>query len=57
LQAGTCVPSSISIVIEGLVLFVAALSFAVPNRNSATVEAGRADGRAAPKPRLQGLRP
>jgi len=38
LQAGTGVPSSISLVVEGLVLFVAALSFAVSNRRSAATE-------------------
>jgi len=31
LQAGTGVPSSIATVIEGLVLFVAALAFAAPS--------------------------
>jgi general nucleoside transport system permease protein len=47
LQAGTGVPSSIAAVIEGLVLFVAALSFAAPMRRPTTT-AVRAVGERPP---------
>lgn len=57
LQAGTGVPSSISIVIEGLVLFVAALSFAASSRRTTPAEPKPVDGRATVEPRLQELGP
>jgi simple sugar transport system permease protein len=55
LQAGTGVPSSISTVIEGLVLFVAALSFAAPVRRAVRPSPERANERAAAKSGLQEL--
>lgn len=53
LQAGTGVPSSIATVIEGLVLFVAALSFAAPTLRATTSRRSRADDRAKSEIRLQ----
>lgn len=55
LQAGTGVPSSIATVIEGLVLFVAALSFAAPTLRSGKARPDRAAGRPRGQPRLQEL--
>jgi general nucleoside transport system permease protein len=57
LQAGTGVPSSISTVIEGLVLFVAALSFAAPVRKLAKPASRQATDGAALDAGLQKLGP
>jgi len=55
LQAGTGVPSSIATVIEGLVLFVAALAFAAPSRLPIKAAPKQSEDRVPTAPRLQEL--
>jgi simple sugar transport system permease protein len=57
LQAGTGVPSAIAIVIEGLVLLVAALTFAGQAKKRAAASAPPAESAAAVTPRLEGAQP
>jgi general nucleoside transport system permease protein len=55
LQAGTGVPSSIATVIEGLVLFVAAISFAAPRRRPAAASARPVEERPPAEARMPEL--